>query len=289
MSTTYTALRAATGTAPTTAPRRARDPLLQNDNNGAWRFLADFGFNWSYGGASPVAADAVVRDVAELADGAVRIAASSPAPTIAGNGLNFAPTDRGTNVLEAPASVLSTILANNQQFLVMAYMRLPAAADWGLNRIIIGSPLFQLRTTISNSVNQLQFRRLETGGTWYNLTFSPVTTSVHNALAQIAFWRDANELGFRLRTASGAFGNQGQGPLSGFPGPRGDNNTDVTTGAVTNFGVVSWATPYDANQLLARDMRLFRCGIAIPQRLTGTYADLLDADWTRTVARGVFS
>jgi hypothetical protein len=281
--TTYTALRAATGTAPTSAPRVARDPLLFADEDGAWRFLADFAFGWSYPGTTPVAADAVVRDMAERANGAVRIASGGGAPIIAGGGLDFSTTTRGTNGLEIPASVLATIVANSQEYLVMSYWKLPTSGNVVSNRALISSPLFQLRTLISGEVRQLQFRRLDTGTDFNNLTFSPVAASALGGVSQVAFWRDATATGFRLRTSAGTFST-----VIGTPS-RGDNNADVTTGAVTLAGTPLWLTDYNAGELLGRNMRLFRVGIAIPGDLPGTITAALDADYERTVARNVFS
>lgn len=282
--TTYTALRAATGTAPTSAPRRARDPLLFTDEGGAWRFLADFAFGWSYVGTTPVPADALVRDMTERANGVVRTAATGVAPIIAGGGLDFSTTTRGTNGLEIPASVLATILANDQEYLMMSYWKLPISDNLGTTRPLITCPLFELRTNIVSTVRQVQFRRLDTAGGLNNLTFSPVDASALGALAQIAFWRDATATGFRIRTAAGTFSSPG-GTAS-----RGDNNTDVTAGAAITVGTASWTVGgFNANELLARNMRLFRIGVAIPDLLPGTIAATLDADFDRTVARGAFS
>ena len=272
-----TLLRAGTGTAPTSAPRLVRDRLLEADETGAWRFLADFSFPWSYPGGSPVVSGGLVRDITGRADGELTVHAGGVAPTIAGGGLDFTATTRGVNGLLIPAAVMTEILAQDQNYLVMAYLKLPTP-QLGNNFVLIGCPMFQLRTGFPNSVNQVRFRRLDAGGTFNDLIFSPAPASAVGGVAQMAFWRDAGGTGFRIRTAAGTFS------FTSGTASRGTNNAEVTSAAAITAGTpTGTAGGYTADELMARAMRIYRIGVAIPGRLPSITA-ALDADWTRRPA-----
>jgi len=272
-----TLLRAGTGTAPTSAPRLVRDRLLETDETGAWRFLADFAFGWSYPGGSPVVSGGLVRDITGRADAALTVQSGGVAPTIAGGGLDFAATTRGANGLLIPAAVMTEILAQDQNYLVMAYLKLPTP-QLGNNLVLIGCPLFQLRTLYPNSTNQVRFRRLDAAGAFNDLIFSPAPASSVGGVAQIAFWREAGGTGFRIRTAAGTFA------FTSGTASRGTNNAEVTSATAITAGTPEWtAGGYTADQLMARQMRIYRVGIAIPGRLPSITA-ALDADWARRAA-----
>jgi hypothetical protein len=172
---------------------------------------------------------------------------------------------------------MAEILAQDQEYLVMCYIKLPSP-QVGNNQVLIDCSLFQLRTVFPNSVNQVRFRRLDAGGAFNDLTFSPTPASAVGGVSQMAFWRDAGQTGFRIRTDAGTFS------FTAGTASRGSSNTAVTSATAITAGTPNWvAGGYTADQLMARAMRLYRIGVAIPGRLPSITA-ALDADWARRSA-----
>lgn len=267
-----------------------RDSVLQGDNGGV-RFMFDLAFPFSWAGGAPVDA-AVVTDMAEVGNGDVDLIAGQ-SPTFAGRGFNFAPLTDEPCVVRAPSTALAGI-QSLQQFMVVSWMRLPTSGDW--NTISAIAPIFcstdsasgyttpepDLLTIAQTNQPALSARRQTNGGTTIDTLVITALTNFYDRVTQIAYWRNAEGTGLRMRSALG---------------------TQMVTGAagVANTGNFSakraqWGIPGSFNALAANaahaaaaNSRLYRGWIedlAVSGRNPLT---VLDADWAATTRRAAFS
>ena len=296
-------LQAPTQVANAGLPLLKRDPLLRDDYNGGVRFAFDLAFGWCYGGASPFVADAVIKDVAERADGAVRVPAGGGQPTFAGGGIDFSAATLRNTHLEIPAAVANTIYNNGQKFLLALYLKLPAAADWvtaagdwnilafssAVNSWQGAADMLSLGLAYNSGTPQLFFRRQTAIGTADNQAISGANlVPAQGALAQLAFWRSNTETGASIRTVAG-------GRVTVTPKAAGSDNAQNFASQVGRIGLTpNWsATAIDGatsnNQAGARKMRIYRGWVEALQLSGRDPLTVLEADWARTIARGVFS
>lgn len=265
-----------------------RDQLLQGDNDGV-RFLADLAFNFSYAGGAPANA-AVIGDVAERADADV-VLASGQTISYAGGGFSFSGITAPLSFLRVPASVAADIYNNtggNQYFLACAYVKLPLSGEWNSAGAI--APFFDFGASYlsapdlvmmaQHSGGVLSARRQTSVGAAAILSLS-VPAGDFGQVAQIATWRNAAGFGARLKTASnstkstGASGSANSADFSASVGRFGIGNAFA---AASISGAATW-----------QRSRLFRVFIENLVRSGRDPETVLDADWTRTMARGVFS
>jgi hypothetical protein len=279
-------------------PLLKRDPLLRDDYNGGVRFAFDLAFGYCFNPVSPVPADAVINDISERANGAIRLASGGSKPIVAGGGIDFSTADTRQTFLEIPASAIKTIWDNGQKFLVCFYMKLPADADWGTgtgdlayltftnagNGFQGGMEFVTIATALNTGVKQLWFRRGLAVNSVDTSVFSPVPASAVGGFAQIAFVRDvAGNQYARIRTSAGTF-------KSTIKAGTADATVDFSTlPGKLGMPLANWHLPLNAAELNARKFRIYR-GFIEALQLSGRNPDtVLDADWDRTVSRNVFS
>lgn len=283
-----------------TVPLWTRDPLMDDDYDGGVRFVGDFGLPWCYGGTSPVPADSVVRDIAERgADGAIRW--SGAAPIMAGGGVDFSTATQRNCMIEIPASVASALWGNGQQFLICLYLKLPTEAEfWNTtaNRYVLqwatsgvswtagGPELVSIAfQTAAAPVRQLIAYRGK-GPTAVDICSitSNVTLAPHlGQVCQIAFWRSATHQRLSLRSAAGGLSQ------TALVAAATDNTQDFS--ALTGkLGIgPSWGATLSGQELLSRNMRVYRWFVEATG-LSGRDPDAVaDADWQRVLARAAFT
>lgn len=270
-----------------------RDQLLAGDNAGV-RFLFDTAFGFSYAGGAP-ANGAKIGDVAEHADGSF-VLSNEQAVGYNGNGFDLS-TLTGTTLETSIAHVLAPVsiwsgIAEAQQFMVCAYMRLPSEEDWNSEASILAffssslvgtgynsapDPLtFSFRGTTAKSIS---FRRQTAVGAQVELTCVPA--GHYGQVAQVAFWRNAAGIGARIKSVGGL--TQSTGAVGAL------NVADITT-CRPRFGCSTPFASYNlAGHVSGRKYRLYRGfieNLAVSER---DPVAVLDADYARTIARGVFS
>ena len=266
-----------------------RDPLLSNDNGGV-RFVFDAGFPFSYAGGAP-ANGAVVKDVAEVADGAF-VLASGQHVAFNGNGFDFStltatgPTD-ADNYVNGGAQGWSGIFAS-QEYLVCVYLRLPTADDWLATSII---PFFSSSDNgytseadpvlgCFSALQRFEFRRQTAINVQSSITVTP-NADHYGQVCQVAFWRNASGIGARVKGAAST-------KLT--TAVAGAMNTADFSACRPKFGCPPpFTTGATGGAMTTRNFRMYR-GFLENLHLSGRDpVAVLDADYTRTAARGVFS
>ena len=277
----------------TSLPTLERDQLLSGDNNGV-KFLFDMAFPFSYSGGTPVNGS-TVADVSETTTPATVSLQSGETLSYAGGGFDQAAWTKGGNCLSMPASVAANIWATtNQYFIVCLYLKLPTLAHWNTSASVAamlqwsntsylsGSDLLVIGQQSSNS--QITFRRQKAAASVDIIAIIP-HASDYGSVVQLAFWRDATGQYARFKSANGtvlgsaAVGTNNTQNFSALTGKIG-NKSDLTNseGVTLQTGMTN-----------AYKSRLYRGFVENLETSGRSAATVLDADYTRTVARGVFS
>jgi len=269
-----------------------RDQLLAGDNAGV-RFLFDTAFSFSYGGGSP-ANGAKMGDVSEHADGSF-VLSNGQAVGYSGKGFDLSTvtgitSDTSQAHVLAPGGIWSGIAAA-QEFIVCAYLRLPAEVDWNTEASILaffassangngyGAVADPLTIGLRATAKSISFRRQTAVGAQVELTCSP--EGHYGKVAQVAFWRNAAGTGARIKSVGG---------LTQATGVAGALNVADIAACQPRFGnAVAFNYANLPGHRAGRKYRLYRGFI---ENLAVSGRDpvaVLDADYARTVARGVFS
>lgn len=295
----------------TSQEKGVRDALLRGCPNDGMRHIFDLAFSYCYPAGLPAtrpapgapADGAVVRDVAERANSAVRVAGGQ-AVGYAGGGFDFSGiTAKGGGYIEVPPSVAADFATPYggvvQRFLVCLYVRLPTLADGNVSgsmASIIGSgasnyqaspeifcmgmlaanggtlPLTYRRQTALNIVDRFDF-------------LNPAVSDLGNVV-QLAFWRNAFGQNFRLKSPNGTrFGVPGTNTGADNPLAIGTNPIQIGVGQA-GFWQSNLVT---AGQDKAVRFRVYRAFFENLARSGRDPAAVLDADYDRVMARGVFS
>lgn len=278
----------------TTLATLERDSLLSGDSGGV-RFLFDAEFPFCYVGGAP-ADGAVITDIAENANGSF---VKNATQTIAfnGNGFDFSTMTASAgdmslsrNNVSGPASVWADIDAY-QHFLWCAYMRIPTLSNWNTNAVIL--PFFASSigaatgyqgtadplTMIFHSTPSIQARRQTSVGVATTMSASP--TLHYDLVSQVAFWRNATDCGLRVKSAGGTT------LVTAASGS--DNSADISS-AVPQWGSVNPFTSYTLSEhRTGRNYRMYRGFIENLHTSSRDPVEVLDADYSRTIGRAVFS
>ncbi|MFN4238548.1 MAG: hypothetical protein ACK4FZ_15150 [Vogesella sp.] len=273
-------------------PTLRRDPLLYGAGDGV-RFLFDAAFPFSYAGGVPTNGVAI-KDVAERSNGSFVLAAGETVG-FNGNGFDFAlmtaVSGQSPSHVLAPASVWADIAAQ-QYFLLCMYMRLPAQADWNAEASIL--PFFAssnnsngynavadpITVAFSTGSKSIGFRRQTAVGAQVDTGVIPAAGH-YGQVVQVAYWRNAAGVGARIKGSAGAI------LTTGAVGAA--NAADITA-CQPRFGSVQPFTNYAmATHRTCRKYRMYRGFIENLARSGRDPVAVLDADYERTAARGVFA
>lgn len=287
-------LKLNTATTDTSLPILRPDTLLDGDNDGV-RFLFDLGSTAGWPGGAP-ANGAAITDIAGHANGSFQLTSGQSVP-YAGGGFDFTGLTADACDIVIPASAAASIYGNgsdNQYFLACLYVKLPSLSDWNqtatiapfiqfnanVNGYTQGPDLITVSQGFSSPNRTLNFRRQTNGSSTVDQLSLTVPAGDHSQVAQIAFWRDGIEQRGRLKTALNT--------TLTTVGAVGSNNSGNFASSAGHVGVGTgfWAFPNHAN---ANNWRLYR-GWIENLRLSGRNSvAVLDADWSRVVARNAFS
>ncbi|NML11607.1 hypothetical protein HHL08_15865 [Sphingobium sp. AR-3-1] len=290
----YTSLEDDTASAP------LRDDLLIGANGGvAWLF--DLSFPYSYPGgpysgrpdAGAPLAGAQVADIAGGAAGSVSVSAPG-AIQYAGGGFDLSAAAGRNNCVRGPAGCLDGIYDDGQQFMVVGYYRLPAEADWYADSGVM--PIFatnehtggypsavDMLTIAATSGGGLSARRQTNGGSTAATASLTITSGHFGKVAQIGCYRNAAGFQLQLRTSLGIL-------LSSLQA-TGSNNSGDFSSLQPQWGITQSLWDFGGKPSLAnfREQRVYRGWI---ENLVVSARDplaVLDADWTRVMARGDFT
>lgn len=278
-----------------TLPILKRDTLLETVNGGV-PWLIDLASSFSYPSQLAPVNGAVVKNLDESGNDGSVVVQAGDAPSFAGSGIDFTGITKAGNHVTGPAAAAASIWGSaNQYFIVCAYMKLPTLANWNLNgnavfdmlkfaatHYIAGPELVLIGQQGASS--SFTFRRQTAAGAADVLTVIPAAGD-YGSFAQVSFWRDAGGQHARLKTANGAV-------LANLTANA--NNTQNFSALTPQFGVPGGLAGgvggvMAASQQNAAKFRIYR---AFVENLVVSGRDattVLDADYTRTVARGVFS
>lgn len=272
-----------------TLPAYRRDAVLSGDNGGV-KFLFDLAYPYSYAGGTPANGSPIVNINDSGSNGSI-VLTSGQNLVFAGNGLDFTNITAANNYLSVPASVAADIWgggAGLQYFMQVMYLKLPTNANWNVDTSIV--PFSQFATTAYNipdadlvlfnqqaSGKAIGARRQTNGATIDTLSVVPMTAD-YGSYAQVAFWRNAAGQGLRLKTANGTVLS------TAAVGSANVTNFSAKTGKIGLAGTFAPGV-----QAPSRQWKLYRGWIENLVTSGRDPATVLDADWTRTVARGVFS
>jgi len=280
-------VRLPTAFTDTALPELVADQVLEGANSGVY-FLFDLDRDDSWAGATPTDG-AVVGDLSDNADGEWQVEAGAGI-AISGNGM-----DLTTNTINKdacillPASVSAALYGGGtslQYWMACLYVKLPTVGDWwssgSLGPIIAFS---SSNYTVSaeyflvalKNDPAIQVRRATTAGAAETVSATGSNLSVHYGLVtQILAYRTASGTFLRLKSSGGT------------------TSVSIAAAAATtqNFsalrcqigsGIGDW-TLYGVGA-----PRIYRGWIEDLEVSGRTATTVADADYTRTIARAVFS
>tara|TARA_R110000764_G_scaffold29681_2_gene69385 strand:+ start:4185 stop:5063 length:879 start_codon:yes stop_codon:yes gene_type:complete len=288
------ALRVPVSTGDTSKGVAIRDDLISGDNGGVL-FCADLAFGYSYpAGSLPrpapaaPASGAAIRDM--TAKGNNAIAGTLGNVSYAGGGFDFTGIVTTETGIVIPGEV-STQLFTNQEFLFCSYFKLPPKVDWNPGPSIAGM-IASTPLSTQTYTTQPEIFLLSQAGTagQLDLRVQKAINSVLNVgislpdgegfyddeVCQIAVWAQGGSGVFRIKNststilASGSFTSN----TADYSG-----NTIRVGGSPSGFGSIG-------NKTKNRVYRAFVEDLSVSGRDPVT---VLNADFDRVIARGVFS
>lgn len=274
----------------TSIPVTPRDELITGANGGL-RFLFDLANGYSYAAGSPTNGKAV-RDLADIS-AAGSIANPDASVVAGGGGIDFTGITSANKGIKLPASVLANLFAD-QEYLVCSYVKMPLLADWpavssGLSGTwitatdgtdsYVDSPELALVCCSLTQVGGVTVRRQTALNVHSALSLTGCTIHA-GLLTQVAFWRTPTECGFRFKSSGGT---------SVVTGAAGAKNTADFSAKTLNFGPFG-SFGYGASvSNWKKGQRLYR-GFSENLHTSGrSPVTVLDDDYARTIARGVYS
>jgi hypothetical protein len=279
-------IRLPTAFTDTSLPELAADDVLVGDNDGV-RFLFDLARTDCWSGA-PVDAG-VINDLSGSGNAAWNREVGSAA-SIAGNGLDLtANTVNMTSCLYLPASLSASLYgggASSQFWLACLYVKLPTAPNWwsagGVGALLkfaadnytVGPEHFMV--AVSNAPS-IQLRRGLSTGTVEQILLTGANVTVHQGLfTQIIAYRTAAGLFIRCKSSGGT--------TSGSVVPAANNSQNFSAlRCQVGSGTGTW------NLYGTGAPRIYRGWIEDLAVSARDPVVVADADYTRTVARGVFT
>ena len=280
--------KAASPTTDTTLPLLRRDKLLDGDGGGV-KALVDLAFTWCNPGGNP-ANNAAIKDISEIADHSVVLAGADVVAGL-GGGFDFTNALTANTMLRFAANAAAAIWADaNQYFLFCMYIKLPLLADWNVaggsrpmatfaNGFPATNPdlmtVSQSRIPATTGAPYLTFDRQYATNTVETLSLA-VNASDPGGFAQIALWRNASGTTARLKTPNGIVTS-----ASSAHNVASTVNFSALQGGIGTKGAAT-VNGY-------QKFRLYRAFIESLTTSGRDPATVLDADYARTIARGVYS
>lgn len=272
-------------------PPLLRDSLLAGANSGI-RFLFDLANAYSWTPGTPVQGKAV-KDMAEIsADGLINTTGGTLANS--GNGIDFTGSSARA-CLSAPASVLADLWAD-QEYILCGYWKLPVIGNFpgaggGQNTTMLTaeagnsehygtSAEIVMAAWDMGAVGRLKFTRPIAVSTTGAEQINADMTSHAGLLTQIAMWRTATAWNCRLKSSAGT--TLGTQNTTNVKSTGNFSAKELHWGMSGSFGV-------QVTNSARTGLRLYRGFVENTKRSGRPPLTVLDDDYTRTVARGVYS
>jgi hypothetical protein len=207
--------------------------------------------------------------------------------THAGGGFDFSGAVDQLGSVQAPASVAAALRTGSEYWMVAWYMKLPTNGDWDSGGAF--RPWFQSAAAAyssqaefcaigaSSTGQQISFRRGTGSGTVSEFALLTPASADKGAVVQLAAWRNAAGCGARLKSANGTVSASAA---------VGSPNAQDWSASTPKWGMPGTFWQVGNN---CRKVRIYRgwCeNLGVSGRNPTT---VLDADYTRTIARAVFS
>ena len=265
-----------------------RDQLLFGANGGVLS-LFDIANSYCYDQTTAVANAKAVNNINESGNNGSLVINSGQTLTVAGNGFNFAALTSGSTYVKGTAAAAASIWgtgSSDQYFLYCMYIKLPLLSDWNSSGSLHAMMQFAADTGSYQTVADLlliaessggiiSFRRQKAAASTDNLTITPVSGD-YGTVVQLAFWRNASGQTARLKSANGTIA------ATAAVSTAKTQDFSACTQKVGHVGTFAGS----ANAVKWRFYRSFIENLVTSGRDPAT---VLDADYTRTIARGVFS
>lgn len=223
-------------------PFLARTKLIRDDFNRGVKWAFDLSRTYCYGGATPVANGAAIKNLAEIyAERNSPVAAGDTViggtVSFAGGGMDFSAVATHGNYVRGPATAAAAIWANGQYFLSVTVLKLPTAADWPESAAVTpihtwtaGNNGYAANLDIATTGMQKSagtpiislIRQYGTISGFSSVGVVPVTASL-GGFAMISSWRISGEMNISIRTSLGT--------VTGTP-------VSVATNNSTNFAAL---------------------------------------------------
>lgn len=266
-----------------------RDLLLYGANNGVLS-LFDIGNSYCYDQTTAVSNGKAVKNINESGNDGSLVIASGQTLSIAGNGVAFDALTTANSYVNGNAAALANLWGGGtglQYFMYCIYLKLPTLANFNSGAALealvhfagqSGSYLSEsdlLLIAQQTSGSAISFRRQKAAATADTLSITPAAGD-YGSFVQLAFWRNATSQTARLKSANGT--------ITATTSTSTANTQDFSTKTqkVGHTAVFSGS----ANAVKWRYYRSFIENLVTSGRDPAT---VLDADYARTVARGVFS
>jgi hypothetical protein len=203
-------------------PFLAREPLIRDDFNRGVKWAFDLSRPHCYGGVTPVANGAAIRNLAETyAERNSPVAAGDTViggtVSFAGGGMDFSAVAAHGNYVRGPATAAAAIWANGQYFLSATVLKLPTAADWPEGTAVTpihtwtaGNSGYAANLDIATTGMQKSagtpvisvVRQHGTISGFSSTGLVPVTASL-GGFAMVASWRTSTEMNVSITTPLG--------------------------------------------------------------------------------------
>lgn len=269
-----------------------RDQLLYGASGGVLS-LYDIANSYCYDSTTSPTTAKVLTNINESGNNGSLVVLSGQTLSNAGGGISFAAlTDKNSYAKgnAAPLSDLWGAGSGLQYFMYCIYVKLPLLADWNTSSsafamLQFGADTGDYRTvadllalTQSNG-GEMVFRRQKAINSIDALGLTPVSAD-YGTVVQLAFWRNASGQGARLKSANGTVLTTSAVSTA--------NSADFSacTQKVGSVGTFNIPAAGNGNAAKWRYYRSFLENLTTSGRDPTT---VLDADYTRTIARGVFS
>jgi hypothetical protein len=265
-----------------TLPSLQRDEVIVNGT----AFCIDLARSYCWDGSDPEDADPVPDLTLEGRDAVVQIDGGTP--TYAGGGFDWeGATDANAAFIKVPTSVYAALWGGAQKILTCLYMKVPTFANWeasGVSKTFYdssGNSNFTaapaLHAFAMSNFGIQAFRKVT--ATYNGLGVAHANLSnFYGTVTQLAIWWDGDLVSFRIKNA-----------LDSRTASISTSTANATDYSAT-YGTVG--IPESASLRPAGNRQRFRTYRMFIEDLETSDRDpvtVLDADWTRTAGRAVFS
>lgn len=276
----------------TSLPILQRDQLLYGANNGVLS-LFDIANTFCYDQTTAVSNGKTITNINESGNNGSLVIASGKTITIGGNGVIYNELTDKNSYVNGNAAACANIWASGtgtQYFLFCMYVKLPTLANWNTDAIAFSMLQFaadtgdyrtiaDLLTLTQTNGGGLAFRRQKAVNSIDVLGITPVNAD-YGSFVQLAFWRNASGQGARLKSENGTI------LTTTTTNAANSANFSTASQKIGSVGTFNVPSASNANAVKWKYYRSFIENLVTSGRDPVT---VLNEDYARTIARGVFS